>query len=368
MAAVTLVGLIAGGHSGIPRYAVMLGRGLDRVSREFPDLRLTLLSGARGAHEIDPRNLSVRLPPRRLEHVSAGPARVALEQALAGRDRSDLLHFFDLSGPVLSPARPFTTTVHDAAVAHAFGPRSYAYKRRLAPWALRRARAAVAVSAFARDEAVRHFGADPARVHVIHSGPGLALANGAANAAPEPAAGRPFLLYVGNLGQNKNLPFLVSAFGKAETQAELVVAGRAAGSLDGLRQAIASSSASGRIRVVPNASDDDLDALYRGAAATVLPSRYEGFGFPPLEAMTRGCPVLASDIPAFREILGDGAMLLPLDDAHAWAQAMERVVTDEGLRDELRGRGAATVTRYSWDETARGLCRLLGDVIRSRSG
>lgn len=360
MATVTLVGLIAGGHSGIPRYAVMLGRALDRVSAEFPELELTLLTGSAGAEQVAPRELAVRLPPRRLRHVASGGARVALEQALVRGDRADLLHFFDLSGPVLAPARPFTTTVHDAAVAHGIGPRAYAYKRRLAPWALRRARAAVAVSAFARDEAVRHFGADPARVHVIHSGPGLsATAPGAATADRAGGSARPYLLYVGNMGRNKNLPFLVSAFERAGTDADLVLAGRAARNDEELRHAVAASPAGPRIRLKEDAADDDLDRLYRGAAALVLPSRYEGFGFPPLEAMARGCPVLASDIPAFREVSGDGAMLLPLDDVPAWAEAMRRVVADETLRAELRGRGRSAVARYSWDETGRAVCRLL---------
>lgn len=356
MATVTLVGLIAGGHSGIPRYAVMLGQALDRVATEFPELSLTLLTGLAGVEQIAPRTISVRRPPRGLGHIASGPARVALEQALVRSDRSDLLHFFDLTGPMLAPSRPFTTTVHDAAASHGFGPRAYAYKRRLAPWALRRARAAIAVSAFARDEAVRHFGADPARIHVIHSGPGLTPARAAAE---ESGDGPPYFLYVGNLGRNKNLPFLVSAFERLGAEADLVLAGRAAGPVAELQRAVSSSPAEGRIRLRADVTDGDLDRLYHAATALVLPSRYEGFGFPLLEAMARGCPVLASDIPAFREVAGEGAMLLPLDDPTAWADAMRRVLADGMLRADLRARGSATVARYSWDETARALCRRL---------
>ena len=80
--------------------------------------------------------------------------------------------------------------------------------------------------------------------------------------------------------------------------------------------------------------------------------------------MTRGCPVIASDIPAIREISGDGAMLVRLDEP-AWTAALERITADESLRDDLRSRGRTTVARFSWDETARGVCRLLGDVAAS---
>jgi glycosyltransferase involved in cell wall biosynthesis len=106
-----------------------------------------------------------------------------------------------------------------------------------------------------------------------------------------------------------------------------------------------------------------VDALYRGASALVLPSRYEGFGFTPLEAMARGCPVLASDIPAVREVSGDGALLLPLGDEDAWAGAIRRVLADDGLRSDLRRRGGKTVARYSWEEAARGVCRVFAAVF-----
>ena len=106
-------------------------------------------------------------------------------------------------------------------------------------------------------------------------------------------------------------------------------------------------------------SDEELERLYRSAVALVLPSVYEGFGFTALEAMARDCPVLASDIPALREVSGSGALLLPPGDEGAWAAAMQRVVGDEAARAELRARGAETVARYSWDTTARGVLDVL---------
>jgi glycosyltransferase involved in cell wall biosynthesis len=218
---------------------------------------------------------------------------------------------------------------------------------------VRRARKLVAVSQFAKDEAVRHLGADPDRVAVIHSGPGLLETS---TASPADAAGA-YLLDVGGLAPNTNLPFLVRAFEEAGVDARLKLVGRPAPGAEELLETIHSSPAGSRIDVVSDADDAELDGLYRGALALVHPSLYEGFGFTPLEAMARGCPVLESDIPPLREVSGDGALVLRLD-AEAWADGIRRVVTDEALRTDLRRRGEATAARYSWDWTARSLCEL----------
>jgi glycosyltransferase involved in cell wall biosynthesis len=357
---VRLVGLLAGGYSGVPRYAAMLTRGLDRVAKEFPMLQMTLVTTERGAAETSPRHLQVHVPAGPLKRLDAGPGRIVVEQALAVRGEADLLYFFQLNGPLLAPSRPFVATAHDARAAYEFVRARWRYKRRLYPWALQRARTVVAVSQFAKDEIVRHFGAEPSKVHVIHSGPGLEA--GEVVEPPASPASPPYLLYLGALDGNKNLLFLVDAFERSGMGADLLLAGRGGGDFGSLRRAVDASPARDRIRIAQNVTDGEADGLYRGALALVHPSMYEGFGFTPLEAMARGCPVLASDIPAIREVSGSGAMLLPLEDAAAWSDGMRRVVDDGKLRSELRTKGAATVSRYSWDETARGVCRLLLSV------
>jgi glycosyltransferase involved in cell wall biosynthesis len=353
---VSLIGLIAGGHSGVPRYTVALAQALDRVAAEFPELRLSLLTTREGARTIGARRIVVRDFRLRGRHVNGGPARILVEQVLAAAPRAGLLHFFDLSGPVLAPRRPFVTTIHDVSVLHGLRGAQDAYKRRLWPWALRRARAVVAISQFAKDEAVRHLGAAPERVAVIHSGPGLIGDGTPARNGRVPDD--PYLLYVGNFAPNKNLPFLVRAFDRADVPARLLLAGRPRGPVSDLYAEIERAKRRDRIELLGDVDDRDIDRLYRSATALVLPSRYEGFGFTPLEAMTRGCPVVASDIPPVREVSGSGALLLPLDDEAAWVDGIRRIVADARFRDELTARGSQTVARYSWEETARNLCRL----------
>jgi glycosyltransferase involved in cell wall biosynthesis len=355
---VGLVGLIAGGHSGVPRYAARLLDALDAECGRYPQLSLSLLTTAAGAETLAARTLEVTIVGGRSRHVQAGLGRLLLEQVAARRARADLLHFFDVTGPLIAPATPFVATIHDAAFVHGVARRRDAYKRRLYRWTLRHASALVAVSQFAKDEAVRHFDADPESIAVVHSGPGL-FSEFSSAALSAHVGGGGHLLYVGNLGANKNLPFLVRAFKQADVPARLVLVGRARGSTTELERAIRSGRSADRIELRFDVKDAELARLYSSALALLLPSTYEGFGFTPLEAMASGCPVLESDIPALREVSGSGAMLLPLDDVDAWAEAIRRVVADDGLREELRRAGAETVARYSWRKAAREVLAVL---------
>jgi glycosyltransferase involved in cell wall biosynthesis len=361
---VCLVALIAGGHSGVPRYAATLARALDRASGDYPQLALSILATAKGAEAVDPQRIDVRIVARRSSRVNAGAARLVLEHTLVRRERYDLLHYFDASGPILARSRRFVTTIHDAGFVHGFRRVHNYYKRLLYPWTLTQASAVVAVSQFAKEEAVRHFGADPAKVTVVHSGPGFVPEV----TADPPASddGRPYLLFVGNFGGNKNLPFLVRAFHRANLPGRLILAGRPYGNLSPLAAAIAAGSAADRIEILDDVGDDALDRLYRSATALVLPSTYEGFGFTPLEAMARGCPVLMSDLPALREVSGAGAMLLQVGAEDAWVDAMKRISESEDLRAELRARGEATASRYSWDKTARRVLDVLAQTCADR--
>jgi glycosyltransferase involved in cell wall biosynthesis len=344
----------------VPRYAAKLADAIDRASSSYPNLEVSLLTTRTAAEAIEFRRLRVRTVGGGRRFVNAGPGRLLLEQLAVRTSRDDLLYYFDLTGPVLAPGRPFVTTIHDMSPLLGFRTLRNAYKRRLFPWAIGRAAAAVAVSSFAKEEAVRHLGADPAKIHVVHSGPGLSSeSTPAVPPSPPPA---PYLLYVGNLAANKNLPMLIRAFHESNASIRLVLAGRPREGAEDVRLAVRAGRRADRIDLLDSPSDAVVDGLYRSALALVLPSTYEGFGFTPLEAMSRGCPVLASDIPALRETAGAGALLLPPLDASAWTEAIDRIAGDPELRKKLQAAGAATVAGYSWDATARGVLDMLGSI------
>jgi glycosyltransferase involved in cell wall biosynthesis len=370
---VSLVAMNASGISGIPRYIASLARGIDAIAHEFPQLELTLVTTPDFSAEFSARQIHVRpfgLESRRFP----GPARIVAEQLVSALARSDVLHFFDVNAPLLAPYRRFVTTFHDASPRRTsssnFAPLRRGYKLRLYPWSLTRAAAIVAVSQFAKDEVIRYFGVDAGRVAVIHSGPGLvasqetrSLVNGGGARLPVP--GRPYLLFVGNLTASKNVPFLVRAYQRSRVPVDLVLAGRPLEDMQTIEKTLRGTRSPQRVHVVAAPTDAEVGRLYDGAMAFLFPSLYEGFGFPPLEAMAHGCPVLASDIPPLREVSGEGAMLLPLDEA-SWAESIRRVVDDQRLRKELRERGRVNVNRFSWQTTARGVCGLLEAVGSAR--
>jgi glycosyltransferase involved in cell wall biosynthesis len=117
------------------------------------------------------------------------------------------------------------------------------------------------------------------------------------------------------------------------------------------------------VRFIGFVDEADKPALYRGAVALIFPSRYEGFGLPPLEALACGTPVVGSDATSIPEVVGDAGVLLPPDDAEGMAGALIRLATDDGFRAELSRRALAQAARFSWERTARETLVAYRDVV-----
>ena len=240
--------------------------------------------------------------------------------------------------------------------------------------ALRRGAWVHADSAFVAAEVVEAFDADPARVRVVHPGvPALPQVGDAAVADTlqrilPPGTGR-YCLAVGTAEPRKDLPGLVRAFGDvAASQADvsLVLAGPPGWGEHALQEAIDASPARGRIVRTGWVAEDDLAALFARAAVLAYPSLYEGFGFPPLQAMRAGVPVVATRAGSVPEVVGDGALLVEPGDRDGLAAALESCLTDDALRQALLAAAAAWVTRFSWEACGSGLELLYRDARRDR--
>jgi glycosyltransferase involved in cell wall biosynthesis len=219
-------------------------------------------------------------------------------------------------------------------------------------------------SAFVADEIEEHF--DPGlraqgRLVVVPLGvPAL----GPASALPADLGARldgaPYVLAIGTLEPRKNYPHLVGAFGELAARYPslcLVIAGHDGPARPGVDRAVARLPAEVRERAIVTGSVDDAGrrALLEQATVLAYPSIYEGFGFPVLEAMSVGAPVVAARAGSIPEIAGDAALLVEPTDEYAIAGAIEQVLTDEVTRAELIARGHARVRAFSWDQTARQL-------------
>lgn len=221
-----------------------------------------------------------------------------------------------------------------------------------------------AVSESVAAETVEHLGADPDRVRVIYSGaPQPTNLAPPAGHAGERTRGRRYILALGTVEPRKNLPALVAAFDQVaddHPDLELHIAGPPGWGEGALTRAIEAARHRRRIdRLgwVP----DPADAV-AGAAVVAYPSLYEGFGFPPLEAMAAGVPVVATAVAALPEVLGDAAILVAPGDIDSLAGALGRVLSDDALRARLIDAGRIRVTRYRWELTGEGFARLYAQL------
>ncbi len=236
---------------------------------------------------------------------------------------------------------PAAATIHD--LQHEFFPEFFsraelAYRRRAYGWTARLSRLVIAPSAFVADTISERLGVPADRLRVIHHGIDHERFSPAASARVR----EPFLLYPANRWPHKNHERLFAALAllRAERpELELVLTGSGH---EGLRVP-AGVVVRGRVR------EAELVELYRTAAALVFPSLYEGFGYPPLEAMACGCPVACASGSSLPEIVGDAAILFNPRDPAAIAEAIGRALADPTLAE----RGIAHAATFTWEASAR---------------
>ena len=277
------------------------------------------------------------------------------------RGALDLVHAPSVAVPPKGGYR-LVVTVHDAApllFPETFPRRGRWFHRRGIAAAARRADLVITVSRAAADELAEHTDIPAERVRVVPNGVDLTEASDDDVAASRVAFGlgeRPYVLWLGSLEPRKNVGVLVEAFVRwaatADVPHQLVLAGPAGWVED--RQAVLAPGRrlGDRVRTIGRVGDDHLRGLYRGADVFTLPSRHEGFGIPVLEAMAQSTPVIASDIPALRELAGGAATLVAPDDPDAWVNALDYLVHERARHDDLAAAGRERAELYSWERCA----------------
>ncbi|SLN53613.1 D-inositol 3-phosphate glycosyltransferase [Roseivivax jejudonensis] len=347
-----------------------LGAGLNGVHRTAAHYADALIARAGAAHGAE------IVAPRAVPHDPAFPhlrARVAPGAFGTGQGwemlslpriaRGALLVNFCNLGPVLHGNS--VVMIHDAQTflfPEDFTGRQAAAYRALLPLIGRRARRVLTVSDFARRSLADHGVAPPGRIDVVRNGTDHIL-----RVAPDPdilprlglSAGG-YLLVIGSTKGYKNVGRVFDALRDAPVPGlRLVVAGGPAA--DAYRRA-GMTPPPGAI-FTGFVSDGALRALYAGARLFAFPSRTEGFGLPPVEAMHCGTPVVAASAGAMPEICGDGALLIDPEDTGAWRDALVRVAEDEALAADLRRRGAARAAGLGWRAAGDRLWSVLAPLL-----
>ncbi len=280
--------------------------------------------------------------------------------------RMDLMHH---AGGVIPPlgSTPAVLTIHDLqplAMPSNFSRLKRTYLAEMLPRSAKAARLVITPSDHARGEVVSLLGVAQERVRTVPHG---IAPIGTAPTAPQRAAvrtrhrlatGERFFLYPAIAYPHKNHALLIDAFSRvAEEHADLalVLTGGVGPEDARLTEHIAARGLADRVRRLGRIPRFDLDVLLAEATALTFPSLYEGFGAPVLEAMARGCPVIAADAAALPELVGAAGMLVDPHDPDAWAQAMTTLLTDEARCASASAAGLVRAATFTWDRAAGAL-------------
>ncbi len=271
-------------------------------------------------------------------------------------------------------------TLHD--LIFRFDPASHLplnriYLNLMMPRFLRAADAVVAVSECSKRDAVRLYGIPAEKIHVIPEGvdarfkPSLpARTEHVCSTYHLPER---FVLCVGTIEPRKNLPILFEALAARREQGleiwPLVIAGKPGWLYEPILRRVTELGLQNLVHFTGFFPDDDLPALCSAATLLAMPSRYEGFGLPVLEAMACGTPVVCSNTSSLPEVAGDAALLVPPDDVRGWSEGIARVLTDDALRAQMRERGLVQAAHFSWEQAARQTADLYRHVTnQSQAG
>ena len=178
-----------------------------------------------------------------------------------------------------------------------------------------------------------------------------------------------YILFVGTLQPRKNIGKLIEAFSRLKTQGlrlktdlELIIVGKKGWMYEDILNAPAKYEVSDRVKFLDNVNDEDLPGFYKNAVCFVLPSLYEGFGLPILEAMQYGCPVLASNVSSLPEAGAEAAIYFDPQNSEDIAEKIDKVTSDEKLRTEMVQKGYEQVKKFSWEKTARETLKVLEEL------
>ena len=347
--------------------------GIDRTNR------YTIVSKSAGMSELKglPENFSTAIYERS-DHSNFDHLAFPI---FLRRLAPDLVHIPLNRVPILM-VRPYVVTVHDLANLF-FEEETSSVRMQLRRFRFRRglvrADRVIAVSEATKRDVENIMGIPPARIRRVYNAPDPGFFERASkvNGVEQDKIleryqiNYPYILYAGAIRRHKNIPRLVEAFAVVRDQLaghpnyqdlRLVIIGDNISRYPSVRQAVIKSRVEHAVRFLGFVPFDTLRCFYESAAAFVFPSRYEGFGLPPLEAMACGAPVIASNVSSLPEVVGEAAVQINPENVFDIARGIREVLIDEELRARLIRRGREQAARFSWNWTARQVLEIYREV------
>ena len=356
-------------QAGVQTYLRQLVRGLQKVDS---DNEYLVFVGCEAEGQLELHNENFR-------EVVCAPLsrsrilRVVWEQArLSRRARAEQVEVLLCTGGIVpgNLDMPAVQVIHDLQVFHY--PENFSwlkrnFLRKMLPRSARAASVTVASSEYTRGDVVKLLPQQwtDTRVALLAGSPEYqrASAEAVAQVRRKYQLSDEYLLSVGTSHLHKNLHGLVEAYERADVAVGLVLVGRRGSGHHRLTRAVNEAKRHRQIKLLGRAANSELAALYTGASGFVLPSLFEGFGMPVLEAMQCGCPVACSSLTALPEVAGRAALLFDPCDQLAFIGAIQRILTEESLRERLRGKGFARAGKFDWRQTARATIEALSAVV-----
>jgi glycosyltransferase involved in cell wall biosynthesis len=358
--------------TGIGRYTLEMARAFERTGSDAEIVLLT--AGGLGALADSPLE-RVPLPGCRLL-----PGLLLLGHGLlpylAHKHQLDIIHDPTAMTPMLFGAARarVVSTVHDIIPISCPGSSSrldeWVYRYWL-PLKLPQVDAVITDSEFSRADIVKHLRVQPERVRVIYCGVRehfrpVPKDEADAHLLIRRQIDYPYVLYVGNLTKRKNVELALRGFANvAERYPDLrfVLVGPSVFRRTRVGEIAMSLGIADRVVLTGSVVDDDLPMLYSRARAFLFPSFYEGFGLPVLEAMACGAPVIASNVASLPEVVGDAGLLIDPHSADEMTAALDRVLSNEALRADLREKGFRRAAMFTWARTAQQTLDLYRAVL-----
>lgn len=295
-----------------------------------------------------------------VKDINSSKERIIYEQikCLSLYKDYDIVHFPDYATPILSKAKK-VATIHDMAflsVKECYTKSQVATKRFLLENTIKSADKLICISKFTYSELKKYYPElDESKIEIIYNGFNKPIIQNVDLSLDKFSINGDYILFVGTISPSKNLVRLIKAFkevSKIHTNIKLVIVGKDGWKFEEVYEVVEKNNLNNKVIFTGYVTNEELETLYYKSMFVVYPSLYEGFGLPPLEALSRNKPVLVSDIEVLKEILGDSAFYCNPYSVQDIANQIINLITNKEYRNSKIDLAEKTVNKYSWEKCA----------------